>query len=297
MNIAVSAYPITFHASFAAWERHLETWVQAAAHQADVLVFPEYGSLELVSLFPEAIRQDLHGQIAALQGLWEHFQQTFARLAATSGCILVAPSFPLKVGNHFVNRAMVFAPGGQTGYQDKWFMTPFERFDWHIDSGEKVLTVFETAKGSFGIQICYDSEFAIGSRLLAAAGADVILVPSCTETLRGATRVHIGSRARAMENQCYTLVSQTIGEAAWSPAVDLNYGYTAAYSTPDMGFPEEGVLQQRAHQEAGWLIQSLDLALLEQVRKYGAVRNFEDHAGLEMRLAGEAIRVEKVVLL
>jgi predicted amidohydrolase len=297
MTIAVSAYPLTFHNNFSAWQQHVEKWVQEVARQAGVLVFPEYGSMELVSLFPEKIRQDLKAQIQELQSLWENFQNFFARMATTYGCIIVAPSFPVLLENHYVNRAVVFSPGGKTAYQNKCFMTPFERFDWNISSGEKVLTLFETEKGCFGIQICYDIEFAIGSRLLAEAGADVILVPSCTETVRGATRVHIGARARALENQCYTLVAQTIGMAKWSPAVDVNFGYTAAYATPDIGFPEEGILQQKNPQEAGWLVQEMDLELLKKVRESGAVRNFEDHAQIELFLKKEQIRLERVNLV
>ena len=84
-----------------------------------------------------------------------------------------------------------------------------------IQSAPKKLTLFEDSWGSFGIQICYDVEFALGSQLLCSAGASLIVSPSCTETIRGATRVHIGARARALENQCYVVVSQTVGNAEW----------------------------------------------------------------------------------
>lgn len=297
MKIAVSAYPITFHADFSAWQLHFEAWVKAVApEQPDVIVFPEYGSIELVSIFPEEIRRNLIWQIQEMQGLWEGFQSTCAALAKKYNCILVAPSFPLKIDDHFVNRVTVYSPDGTSGYQDKFFMTPFERFEWHIASGEKVLTVFETAKGSFGVQICYDGEFSVGSRLLVEAGADVLLMPSCTEAVPGATRVHVGARARALENQCYTLVSQTIGSAEWSPAVDINYGFTAAYSTPDVGLPPTGILQQQPPQEAGWLVQELDFERLRMVRLYGGVRNFADHEMVVMGLKEEVVRVRRVVL-
>lgn len=296
MKVAVSAYPLLFHESFQAWQEQVENWVKEGAEQADILVFPEYGSMELVSLFPENIRQDLQAQILEMQNLWTDFQKTYADLARKYSCVIVAPSFPVKIETHFVNRAMVFSPKGPSGFQDKFFMTPFERFDWLISSGEKVLTVFETEFGNFGIQICYDSEFSIGSRLLVEAGADVLLLPSCTETIRGATRVHVGARARALENQCYTLVSQTIGKAEWSPAVDLNYGYTAAYSTPDSDFPEDGILQEAPHQQSGWLIQNLDLEVLKTVRANGGVRNFEDHGLVEYTMKNESIQIQKVKL-
>jgi predicted amidohydrolase len=47
-------------------------------------------------------------------------------------------------------------------------------FEWR----KKVLTIFEASWGKFGIQICYDVEFPIGSQLLASEGAQLIVAPS-----------------------------------------------------------------------------------------------------------------------
>ncbi len=74
-------------------------------------------------------------------------------------------------------------------------MTPFER-DWGI-SGGAPLRVFDTALGKIAVLICYDSEFPLLARALAEAGAEVILVPSCTERVSGFHRVRTGSMARA----------------------------------------------------------------------------------------------------
>jgi len=157
------------------------------------------------------------------------------------------------------NRAFVFSPKGLVGFQDKFFMTRFENEEWGIDAAEpKQLTLFEADWGSFGIQICYDVEFTLGSQLLVQAGASLILAPSCTETIRGATRVHVGARARALENQAFTIVSQTVGNAVWSPAVDINYGFAGFYTTPDKEMPEEGIISTKQPQKIGWLIETLD---------------------------------------
>lgn len=195
-----------------------------------------------------------------------------------------------------INRAYVFTPSGLAGYQDKLFMTPFESREWGVSAGEPELTLFRSAKGSFGVQICYDSEFGIGAHELAKAGAGVIVIPSCTETIRGAARVHVGARTRALENQCYTIVSQTMGEALWTPAVDYNYGYCGAYSTPDTGFPESGILQTGVHQEPGWMIQDFDLSLLDKVREEGGVLNFRDGQDIVQLLNGKRLKVNTVII-
>lgn len=293
MRIAAANYPITYHASFAAWEDYVEGWFNEL-DEADVAVFPEYGSVELVSLLDKDLQKDAYAQIRAMQDFHDNFLELYNRLSKKYGVVLVAPSFPVAEDGKIINRAYVFSAGRLAGYQDKLFMTPFEREEWGVSPGHGALTLFKTAKGSFGIQICYDSEFAVGGQELARAGAGVILIPSCTETVRGATRVHVGARARALENQCYTLVSQTIGEALWTPAVDYNYGYCGAYATPDTGFPERGILQVGTPQKPGWMIQDFDFNLLENVRKEGAVLNFQDGSRITSRLNGREIPVNVV---
>ncbi|HEX2898643.1 MAG TPA: carbon-nitrogen hydrolase family protein, partial [Bacteroidia bacterium] len=263
---------------------------------AQLLVFPEYGSIELLSLFPVNVQADIQQNLTALQPMLDDFCGTFADLATGNGLILIAPSLPVWVGDKFINRAHVFGKAGLAGWQDKFFMTRFEGEDWGISSSEKVLTLFQADWGSFGVQICYDVEFPLGSAGLCAAGAELIVVPSCTETIRGATRVHVGARARALENQCYTVVAQTVGEAPWSPVVDINFGYGAVYSPPDAGLPEEGIVALHPRNTAGWLDCRLDLGLLADVRRDGQVLNFRDGRQQQIQWAGEqvALRTARV---
>ena len=283
MNVTIAAaqYPITEHESFDDWKLHTEQWVADATRRgAQLLLFPEYGAMELVSFLPQEIRQNIRQQITEIDSLKNDFCSVFADLAKKYQAIIVAPSIPVREGGKNVNRCYVFSAKGLVGYQDKFFMTRFENEEWGIQSPEKNLTLFETSWGNFGIQICYDVEFSLGSQLLCSAGASLILAPSCTETIRGATRVHVGARARALENQSYTIVSQTVGNALWSPAVDINYGFAAFYSTPDNDLPEEGIISAMSPQKEGWLIQSLDFFKIENARNHGQVFNFKDHQGI-----------------
>ena len=297
VKIAAAQYPISYHKDFAAWRNHVSEWVKkAVAEKAQVMVFPEYGSMELVSLMPDEIQKDIKWQVREMNNLLSMFFEVFEDLARTLKITIVAPSFPVEINGAFLNRAYVFGKNGLAGYQDKIMMTRFENEEWGIASAPKVFTVFESDWGSFGVQICYDIEFGIGSQILANAGAEIILVPSCTETLRGATRVHVGARARALENQCYTVVSQTVGNADWSPAVDINYGFAAGYSTPDIGFPDLGILSKGIAQKEEWLIQDFDLNLIKEVRKSGSVFNFKDHKMIDTSYLGEVVEINQIKL-
>lgn len=296
-RVAIASYPITRHRNWADWVVHMETWVADAARQeAQLLLFPEYGAMELTGLLSETDQQDLQQQLFLLQQFKDPFLEVLERLARTWNVMIVAPSFPVWEAGKVLNRAYVLSPKGLAGWQDKFFMTRFENESWGIHAGLPELKVFEADWGAFGIQICYDVEFPIGAALLCEHGAGLILAPSCTETIRGATRVHVGARARALENQCFVAVSQTIGDAPWSPAVDVNYGYAGIYSTPDKGLPEEGIIARSAAQKAGWLLQELDFSLNVSVRADGHVFNFKDQQDIGYLLRGNAVEVVRVVV-
>lgn len=294
VSIATAQYPVSFHADFAAWAAHTEAWVRQGGGQ--LLLFPEYGSMELVSLLPPDLHTDLQGQVLAMESLRADFCTVFANLARKYACTIVAPSFPVQESGRVVNRCFVFGQHGAMAWQDKFFMTRFELEEWNVQAGEPLLSVFEADWGCFGIQICYDVEFPIGAALLSEAGAQVLLAPSCTETIRGSTRVHVGARARAMEQQFYTVVSPLIGNAPWSPAVDVNFGHSAFYSTPDKLFPEEGILLQSPALQPGWLPAQLDLSLIEKIRQDGQTLNYKSQKAIGYSLQEGVFQVKKVLV-
>jgi predicted amidohydrolase len=158
--------------------------------------------------------------------------------------------------------------------QDKHAMTRFEAERWSMQSGAPP-SVFDTAFGRIGIAICFDAEFPHLVRAQVEAGAWLILVPTCTDTLHGFNRVRIASAARAMENQCFVAMAPTVGEAPWCGAMDSNRGYAAAFGPVDRGFPEDGVLARGALDAAQWVYCDLDPARLAAVRQDGAVRNHQ----------------------
>ena len=108
------------------------------------------------------------------------------------------------------------------------------------------------------------------------AGADVVLVPSCTDTQAGFYRVRIGCQARALENQCYVLQSPTFGEALWSEAVDVNTGRASIYTPVDYGFPDNGILAEGSADTAQWVYADLDVNEIARVRQQGQVFNYRD---------------------
>ncbi len=282
VKIALAQYPIQQHQNFEFWKTYTEKWVlDAVSSEADLLVFPEYGSIELTSFASAEIKKDLRKQIQYLSEMNDQFVEVYKNLARKNSVFIVAPTIPYFVSekNTTVNRCYLFSNTGQTNFQDKLFMTRFEDEEWGISSSEKITgeflqKVFETEIGNISIAICFDIEFAEPAASAASAGAEILIAPSCTETMKGCHRVHIGARARALENQFYVAVAQTVGDADWSLATDKNTGVAALYATPDLNFPEDGVIAKGQLNKPGWLISQIFLDQISEVRKNGNVLNF-----------------------
>jgi predicted amidohydrolase len=285
MKIAAAAYPLD---RFDRWSDYAEkqvAWVrEAATAGADLLVFPEYGRMELAAL--QGAAHDLEASLHAASDLAQKADHLMADLAQGYGVHILCPSGPVfdEDRERPVNRAWLIGPDTDApflAYQDKQVMTRFERETWNVVPGDP-LEVIETPLGRIGILICYDAEFPLLARRLADQGAEILLVPSCTDSAHGHNRVRIGAMARALENQCVVVQSPPVGDAPWSPAVDENVGAAAIFGPPDIGFPEDGVLAQGSLNEPGWVIADIDRAAIARVRAEGQVLNhahWADSAG------------------
>ncbi|KAB2892248.1 MAG: carbon-nitrogen hydrolase family protein [Desulfobulbaceae bacterium] len=277
MLVAAAAYPIEKLLDWKSYATKIDIWLhQAAAAGAQLALFPEYLAMELVSLLPKRSHLSLSLQLSALQDILPDFIELFSQMAKRHALHIAAGTFPVVANGHtFRNRCHFFFPDGSFGFQDKLVMTRFESEQLGIDGGD-ALTIFPTDSGTLGICICYDIEFPHIARKLVEAGADVLLVPSCTDTTHGHHRVRVSCRARALENQCFVVQSATVGVAGWSEAVDVNIGSAAILTPIDDGFPQDGILTESLLNQGQWISSELALSSLAETRKNGQVRNFQD---------------------
>lgn len=289
VRVAAWQYPIERLASWDAWEAKLDAGLaHAAAQGAELCVVPEYAAMELTSLTGG---DDLAAQLDRLQPVLPRYLDVYARLARRHGLAIVAGSFPERLASGEVrNRLRVHTAGGAVTVE-KLQMTRFERERWGIAAGVGQV-VIDLGGLRLGVAICYDAEFPLVVRRLVAAGADVIAVPSCTDTAAGYHRVRVACQARALENQCYVVQAPTVGVAPWSIAVDENVGAAGVFAPPDRGLPDDGVIALGAYSAPGWVVAELDLDAIARVRADGQVLGHRDWA-LPGHLGGE-VRVAKL---
>ena len=293
MKVAVAKYAIQALADFAAFAaRQAQVLGDAAAQGARIAVLPEYLALELAATFDSVTQADLHASLLAIQRYRDDWLALYARLAKELDLHIVAGSFLLAQGDgRYRNRSDVFTPQGTHAWQDKLQLTGFEKGLGVIDGGDAV-KVFDLAGVRSGVSVCYDSEFPLPVRAQAEGGARLLLVPSCTDTEAGATRVRVGCLARALENRIFVAQSVTAGEAPWSPALDINTGEAAIFAPMDRGLPADGVVVQTVGDQP-WAIADLDLDALERSRADAQVANDSDWAG-QLQPALVRARVERL---
>jgi len=271
MKVATAAYPLDFLDRWQAYEDKMAAWVsEAAGAGAQLLVFPEYGAMELATLAGREVACDLEGSLHAVADRLDQADDIHLDLARMHGVHILAGSGPAKGDPHPVNRARLITPDGAICVQDKQIMTRFEREVWGVVSGGP-LQEFDTDLGRIGILICYDAEFPLLGRALASV--DLLLVPSCTEALSGYWRVRIGAMARALEAQCVSVMASLVGDVDWSEAVDTNTGTGGIFGPPDRGFPDTGIIAVGELDVPGWTYADVNLAAIAEVRRDGVVLN------------------------
>lgn len=278
MRVATAAYPLDWFDDWSAFEAKARAWISDGAGQgAELLVFPEYGAMELATLAGRGAALDLEASARAVSKMIPKADALYTELAREFGVHILTPSAPVfdpsVHATRPVNRTRLIAPNGKSDVQDKQIMTMFERDPWDVSTGSGLLKLFDTSLGKIGVLICYDSEFPLLGRALIEAGAEYILVPSATEALAGYWRVRIGAISRALEGQCVTVMASIVGEVDWSTSVEAGTGMGGIFGPPDTGFPSTGVIAEGTLNQAGWTIADAPLSKIAHVRAQGIVRN------------------------
>lgn len=276
IRIAAAQYDMSSFQNWSEYETKITHWVESAvAQDAQILVFPEYFSMELTPLFSKESQGELTRQWAALQESLPSFLALFRQLAKAHHVYILAGTFPVRIAEGFRNRAHLLSPAGIMVFQDRLQLTRCERQQKLIRPSDEI-KIFDTDFGKIGVSICHDIEFPLIARRQVEAGADLLLVPGYTCGLASYHRVRLGCQARALENQCYVVQAATLAKTNEFRAINSSIGAAAVYTPLDQGFPYDGVLATGKMNEPQWVLADLDLDTLDKARREGDARNYQD---------------------
>jgi predicted amidohydrolase len=260
----------------------------AADYKAHLLVFPEYFTLQLLTL--EDVRRPIREQIRSLARQRDRFVELMETLAKKHKLHIAAGTIPSSGDNGALhNECFFFCPSGAYTSQFKIHMTRFEKEEWLVQSRNE-LRIIETEFGRVAITICYDVEFPELARVAAREGALILVVPSCTDDRQGFLRVRYCAQARAIENQMYVIHSATVGSLPMVPAVSLNYGLASILTPSDFPFSRDGILAEGIANQETMVIGELNLTTLIESRDTGTVLPLRDsQASAEVKKVVEVV--------
>ena len=249
----------------------------AADYGCRLIVFPEYFTLQLLSLGD--VDRPMDQQVRWLASNWSpRVLETMRGMARESGLYISAGSTPVMDvddADRVYNDAWFIAPDGNYGRQGKLHMTRFEKQHWRVSPRQR-LRVFDTELGKLAIAICYDVEFPEIARAAAHQGALILLVSSYTDHRQSFMRVRYCAHARAIENQMYVVHSATVGSLPNVPGVSLAYGQAALLCPSDYAFGRDGILAEGNPSLETMVVGELNLRTLRSNRARGSVLPLRD---------------------
>jgi predicted amidohydrolase/GNAT superfamily N-acetyltransferase len=257
------------------FRRQIEYFVDVASdYRSDFVVFPENFTLQLLSLEPKPL-QPKEG-IEKITSYTDWFCEFMSGFAVSYNVNIIGGTHPVLDGDGEIkNVCYVFLRDGSVHAREKIHPTPSESYWWNIRGGTGA-EIIHTDCGAIGVMICYDSEFPELARHLVDQGAMILFVPFCTDERRGFLRVRYCSQARAIENQCYVVLSGVVGNLPNVENMDIHYAESCILTPCDFAFARDGIAADTAPNTETIAFADLSLSDLRVARSAGTVRNLHN---------------------
>ncbi len=261
--------------SFEEFARQVDYFTDIAAdYHADFVTFPELITLQLLSIENEELSPN--DTIRRLSEWTPQVRELFSHLAVRYNINIIAGSHPTRMPDGDIhNVCYVCLRDGTVHEQEKLHPTPSERNVWGITGGDTA-SMIQTDCGPIGVMICYDSEFPEVARHLIDQGALMLFVPFCTDVREGYLRVRYSCQARAIENQCYVVMSGNVGNLPGVYNFDIQYGQSCILTPCDFPFARDGIAADSTPNIETVLFADLSLDNLARARNSGTVTNLKD---------------------
>lgn len=259
--------------SYEEWLTQVEFFVDTVSdYQSDFIVFPEFFNAPLMGLSDQSSQTKA---IRYLAGYTQQIKERCSQMAIEYNANIITGSMPLREGDDIYNVTYLCHRSGKIDEQRKIHITPHEKRDWVIKGGNKI-EVFETDAGRVGMLICYDVEFPELGRAMAEQGIEILFVPFWTDTKNSYLRVRLCAHARAIENECYVVITGSVGNLPQVESLDVQYSQSAVLSPSDYPFPHDTIMSEATPNGEMLVFADLDMSKLKVLHSEGTVRNLKD---------------------
>ena len=201
----------------------------------------------------------------------------FGKLAKELGIVIVASLFEKRAPGLYHNTAVVLERDGtlagkyrkmhipdDPGYYEKFYFTP----------GDLGFTPIQTSVGKLGLLVCWDQWYPEGARLMALAGAELLLYPTAigwnpaddkAEQARQRDAWITIQRAHAVANGLPVLVANRTG---FEPDPSKQTEGSQFWGSSFVAGPQGEFLAQAGTDKSEVLVVDIDLARSENVRRW-----------------------------
>ncbi len=222
----------------------------------------------------------------------------FGRLAREHHVVLVTSLFERRAPGLYHNTAVVFESDGTiAGVQRKMHIPDdpayYEKF--YFTPGDLGFHPIETSVGKLGVQVCWDQWYPEGARLMALAGADLLIYPTAI-----GYESSDSPEEQARQRQAWQLVQRGHAVANGLPVVAVNRvghepdpsGQTRGilfWGTSFVAGPQGELLAEASFTEPEDLLVDINLHRSEQVRRWWPFlrdRRIDAYEDLTLRFRG-----------
>lgn len=201
---------------------------------------------------------------------------TFGKLAAELGVVIVTSLFEHRAAGLYHNTAVVFEKDGSIagiyrkmhipddpGFYEKFYFTP----------GDEGFNPVDTSVGKLGVMVCWDQWYPEAARMMALAGADLLIYPTAigwdmNDTLKERQRQRDAwvtvQRGHAIANGLPVLAVNRVG---FESAPDMLGSGIQFWGGSFAAGPQGEILAEAALENEEILELEIDLARSEEVRR------------------------------
>lgn len=201
----------------------------------------------------------------------------YAALAAETGCVIVASLFERRSAGLYHNTAVVFEKDGSVAGKYRKMHIPddpayYEKF--YFTPGDLGFEPIDTSVGRLGVLVCWDQWYPEAARLMALAGAEILIYPTAI-----GTDVRDSEQEQERQRQAWMLVQRGHAVANSLPVVTVNrVGYEPDPSGATGGItfwgssfvagPQGELLFEAPKDEEIVKVVEIDMERCEQVRRW-----------------------------